>query len=294
MQIETIVLSHDARGISKLKDYLPADSYSEGAQFLLDEIRDNDGPVIITTGLYIAAAKAPETDGPPGAIAIGNALAALGKEVIYVTDSYTSPLFTDDVLETGRVVVFPIADPETSKEFAQKLRDEIKPACLIAIERAGLNQDKKYLNMAGRDITACTAKIDYLFYGQENTLGIGDGGNEIGMGNLAQYIPAVDTLPDNPAVTCVTKLLLASISNWGGYGLVAALAKLTGKNLLPSVDWEKKIIRKIIEKGAVDGASGKAILAVDNFDLNKNAWALTELNKLKPSLSDNMLPEKIR
>ena len=50
MQIETIVLSHDARGISKLKDYLPADSYTEGAQFLLDEIRDNDGPVIITTG----------------------------------------------------------------------------------------------------------------------------------------------------------------------------------------------------------------------------------------------------
>ena len=56
--------------------------------------------------------------------------------------------------------------------------------------------------------------------------------------------------------------------------------KLTGKNLLPSVDWEKKIIREIIEKGAVDGASGKAIPAVDNFDLNKNAWALTELNKL--------------
>ena len=281
MQIETIVLSHDARGISRLKDYLPTDSYTEGAQFVLDEISDNDGPIIITTGFYIAAAKAPETDGPPGAIAIGNALAALGKEVIYVTDSYTAPLFTDDVLETGRVEVFPIADHETSKEFARKLRNEIKPAFLVSIERAGLSQDKKYLDMVGRDITAYTAKIDYLFYGQENTLGIGDGGNEIGMGNLAQYIPAVETLPDNPAVTCVTKLLLASISNWGGYGLVAALCKLTGKNILPSVDWEKEIVRKIIKKGAVDGVSGKAILAVDNFDLEKNAWALTELNKLR-------------
>ncbi len=281
MQIETIVLSHDTRGISKLKDYLPADSYTEGAQFILDEISDNDGPILITTGFYIAAAKAPETDGPPGAIAIGNALAALGKEVIYVTDSYTSPLFADDVLETGRVVVFPIADQKTSKEFARKLRNEINPAFLISIERAGLSQDNKYLDMLGRDITAYTAKIDYLFYGQENTLGIGDGGNEIGMGNLAQYIPTVDTLPDNPAVTCVTKLLLASISNWGGYGLVAALSKFTGKNLLPSVDWEKEIVRKIIEKGAVDGVSGKAILAVDNFDLEKSAWVLTELNKLQ-------------
>jgi hypothetical protein len=281
MQIETIVLSHDARGISNLKDYLPADSYTEGAQFFLDEIRDTDGPIIITTGFYIAAAKAPETDGPPGAIAIGNALAELGKEVIYVTDSYAAPLFTDDILETGRVVVFPIADHGTSKKFARKLRNEFKPAFLISIERAGLSQDKIYLDMAGRDITAYTAKIDYLFDGQENTLGIGDGGNEIGMGNLAQYIPAVETLPDNPAVTCVTRLLLASISNWGGYGLVAALSKLTGKNLLPAVDWEKEIIRKIIEKGAVDGVSGKAILAVDNLDLDKNAWALTELNKLQ-------------
>ena len=91
----------------------------------------------------------------------------------------------------------------------------------------------------------------------------------------------MDTLPDNPAVTCVAKLLLASISNWGAYGLVAALSKLTGKSLLPSVEWEKEIVRKIIEKGAVDGVSGKAILAVDNLDLDKNAWALTELNKLQ-------------
>jgi hypothetical protein len=281
MQIETIVLSRDVRGISKLKGYLPADSYTEGAQFVLDEISDNDGPIMITTGFYIAAAKAPETDGPPGAIAIGNALAALGREVIYVTDSYTAPLFTDDILETGRVEVFPIADQETSKEFARKLRNEVNPAFLISIERAGLSQDNTYLDMVGRDITAYTAKIDYLFCGQANTLGIGDGGNEIGMGNLAQYIPAVDTLPDNPAVTCVTKLLLASISNWGGYGLVAALSKITGKNLLPSVDWEKEIVRKIIEKGAVDGFSGRAIPAVDNLDLDKNAWALTELNKLQ-------------
>ncbi len=55
---------------------------------------------------------------------------------------------------------------------------------------------------------------------------------------------------------------------------------------------EKKIIKNIIEKGAVDGVSGKAILAVDNFDLNKNAWALTELNKLKPNVPYNMLSEK--
>jgi hypothetical protein len=280
MQIESIVLSHDARGISRLKGYLSADSYTEGSRFLLDKISDNDGPVIITTGFYIPAAKAAETDGPPGAIAIGNALATIGKAVIYVTDKYAEPLFTRDIIKKGRVVAFPIADHETSRRFSQQLLDETKPAFIISIERAGLTQDKKYLNMVGRDITAHTAKIDYLFYGRENTLGIGDGGNEIGMGNLAAHIPALDSLPNNPAVTRVNRLLLASISNWGGYGLVAALAKLTGKHLLPSVNWEKEIIRKIVAKGAVDGVSGKPILAVDNFDLAKNAWALTELNRM--------------
>ena len=41
------------------------------------------------TGFYILAAEAAETDGPPGAIVIGNALQSIGYEVVYVTDRYT-------------------------------------------------------------------------------------------------------------------------------------------------------------------------------------------------------------
>jgi hypothetical protein len=280
MQIENIILSHDNRGISALRKYLPVNCYAEAAMSVLKNIKRHPRPAIITTGFYIPGAKAPETDGPPGAIAISRALNALGVDVIYVTDKFTQSLFTDDITGKSDVIDFPIADHDISEQIARNLVNDIQPSIIVAIERCGLTRNKTYLNMAGKDITEQTAKIDYLFFGRENTLGIGDGGNEIGMGNLAQYIPAVDSLPDDPALTTVTTLLIASISNWGGYGLVAALSRIVKKNLLPSIDWEKDIIKHCVAKGAVDGVSGRQIHAVDSFDLEKNAWALTQLNQL--------------
>ena len=280
MQIENIILSHDSRGISALRDYLPVNCYAEAAASVHKNIKKRSRPAIITTGFYIPSAKAPESDGPPGAVAIGRALNKLGIEVVYVTDKFTQPLLTDDIIGKDSVVDFPITDQDTSKQFAQKLVDDIRPSIIVSIERCGLTRHNNYLNMAGQDITEHTAKIDYLFMGRDNTVAIGDGGNEIGMGNLAPYITAINSLPSDPALTTVKTLLIASISNWGGYGLVAALSRIVKKNLLPSVQWEKDIIRHFVAKGAVDGVSGKKIHAVDNFDLEKNAWAITELNRL--------------
>ncbi|MCH9011199.1 MAG: DUF4392 domain-containing protein, partial [Chloroflexi bacterium] len=77
MTIEDIILDRDRRGISKLRQYLPADFCDQAAGFILE----HPGKAIITTGFYILAAGVPETDGPPGAVAIGNALEALGFEV---------------------------------------------------------------------------------------------------------------------------------------------------------------------------------------------------------------------
>ncbi len=280
MSVEEIILSHDRRGMSALRDYLPADFCHEAAGFVLERRKRSQRPAIIATGFYILSAGAPETDGPPGALAIGRALHALGFDVIYVTDKYTMPLFPSDIVGKDRVISFPITDHNSSKRFAQLILAEIQPSLMISVERCGLNGSRKYLSMVGEDISEYTAKIDYLFLGQKKTLGIGDGGNEIGMGNLAEYIPAVETLPKDPALTPVNKLVIASVSNWGGYGLVAALSRLAGCNLLPSVEWEKEIIKEIVARGAVDGVSGQRRAAVDSFDLEQNAWALIELHRL--------------
>ena len=280
MSVEEIILSHDRRGISALRNYLPVDFCQEAATFVLEKRKQSQRSTIIATGFYIPCAQAPETDGPPGALAIGQALHSLGFDVTYVTDKYTLPLLSCDLVGKDKVIDFPITDHDSSRQFAKYLLAEIQPSLLISVERCGLNGAQQYLSMAGEDITEYTAKIDYLFLGQKNSLGIGDGGNEIGMGNLVEYIPLAKTLPKNPAITQVNKLVIASVSNWGAYGLINALSRLVRCNLLPSVEWEKEVINEIVVKGAVDGVSGQRRSAVDNLDLEQNAWALIQLHKV--------------
>ncbi len=279
MPIEDIILSQDKRGISALRDHVPSNFCEEAAQIILD----NPGTAIITTGFYILACKAPETDGPPGAIVIGKALQSLGYEVVYVTDRYTVPLMTAILSPQDRVVDFPITDHEASKKFASDLLNEIKPSILISIERCGLTKDGTYLNMRGNDISEYNAKIDYLFDSDIPSVGIGDGGNEIGMGNLAGVIPAVKTLPNNPCVTKVSKLIITSVSNWGGYGLVAALSSLKQKNLLPSVWEEQRIVKRTVDMGAVDGILNKPAYGADGFSLEEHSEILGELFALLDS-----------
>ena len=86
--IEDIILDHDARGMLSLRPHLPSDYCSQAARHVMD----HPGDVIIVTGFYILMAGGPETDGPPGAIAIGKALQALGRRVTYVSDQYTTPV----------------------------------------------------------------------------------------------------------------------------------------------------------------------------------------------------------
>ena len=110
----------------------------------------------------------------------------------------------------------------------------------------GFSRHGTYLNCRGIDISAHTAKIDYLFteksacetffhnyyqsrLNQRNThtfympatlsIGIGDGGNEIGMGNITRVLPNMHTLhpmlPVDPCVTTADHIIVASTSNWG-------------------------------------------------------------------------------
>ena len=97
--------------------------------------------------------------------------------------------------------------------------------------------------MHGQDISQYTATLDYLFTEDTPSVGIGDGGNEIGMGKLADVIPTVPSLAE-PCVTATTELVISSVSNWGGYGLVAALSKRSDRNLLPSVEYEQDLVRQ--------------------------------------------------
>ena len=274
--IEDIILDHDQRGISALRPHLPEDFCNRDAQYILD----HPGETLIATGFYILSAGKHETDGPPGAIAIGNALHTLGRKVGYVADLYTAPMLREWLGDQARVIEFPIADVATSKQQAEEILNQVKPELVVSIERCSRTSSDTYLNMRSIEITQNTARLDYLFETGIPSVGIGDGGNEIGMGNLAAIIPTLDKLPKDPAVTRVDQLVIASVSNWGGYGLVAALSCLVGCNLLPSIEDDRRLIKLMVDSGAVDGTTGESKFYVDNFTLEENAELLGRLHGL--------------
>ena len=271
--IEDIILDFDKRGMLALRPHMPSDFCERAAQYVVD----HPGHTLIVTGFYVLMAGKPETDGPPGAIAIGNALKGLGRQVTYVTDECTAPVLRQWASDAD-VIEFPVTGIEESKKYAAELLERLQPALLISIERCGRNRNDEYLNMRGRDITPQTARVDYLFDGSVPSVGIGDGGNEIGMGNLAEVILSVDSLPDDPAIAEVDRLVIASVSNWGGYGLVAAISRLTGRNLLPDAESESQMVLGMIEAGAVDGTTGDAVPTVDNFSMDENGALLARLH----------------
>ena len=254
--IEDIILQQDGRNMTALRPHLPESYATEAAQLLLD----HPGKVLIVSGFYILTAGAPETDGPPGAVAIGNALDDLNYEVVYVSDSESSAVMRSITRPGHRVIEFPISDHRESSEFASN------------------TSDGSMLNFLGLDISDHNAKIDHLFEQHPHTVGIGDGGNEIGMGNLRDVIPNYDKLPKSPCVTTVAKLVIASVSNWGGYGLAAALSELSGRNLLPSVEEEMEWLDKTVEAGAVDGVSAENKPWADGFSPEENAICLQDLH----------------
>jgi hypothetical protein len=133
--------------------------------------------------------------------------------------------------------------------------------------------------MHGTDISEYNAKIDHLFEQHPYSVGIGDGGNEIGMGNLRDEAAGIDRLPDDPCVTQTTKLMIASVSNWGGYGLAAALSIKKGANLLPSLETENAWVQATYEAGAVDGPTGEHRAYVDGFRLDEYNACLTDLHE---------------
>ena len=270
--IEEIILNKDIRGISKLKNSLGNNFVSDAAERILI----NKGTVFISTGFYIVYAKSPETDGPPGSIALGNALKKLGYEVIYITDKWSIDILKGMTID--KIIEFPVENHENSKNYAKEILDKFKPSLSISIERASLMSDGTYRNWKNQDISEYNAKIDYIFQYASNTIGIGDGGNEIGMGNLSKEIKKAEGLPDNPAATKTDNLIISSCSNWGAFGLICAISEIKSINLLPKIKEVKNLIVKSVELGAVEGLSGEKKYAVDGRDLDDDSSCLIDLH----------------
>ena len=229
--------------------------------------------VIIVTGFNVPPGL-PETDGPPGAAVLGRALRLLGADVRYVTDrAPADPLAAalQALDEPAEVDVYP-----DLPGAARLLLERENPTHLISIERPGRCRSGDYLSARGESIAKWNLPLDELFLVAHalrakkktsiTTLAIGDGGNEIGMGSVRAQLARAGTLMARIAsVVAVDHLVVAGTSNWGAYGVVAALERLHGRLLLHTGAIERQLIGCCVEAGAVDGITRKREPTVDGL-----------------------------
>jgi len=245
--------------------------------------------VVITTGFVVDSGTA-ETDGPPGAAVLGRALRTLGAEVRYVVEEVTAPVLSaalDALGEPADVVRFP-SSPDAAREVLARER----PSHLVAIERPGRARDGSYRNMRGVDVSEWNAPLDQLFieahkrsrgprYNKSRfdraqrdviTIGVGDGGNEVGMGNVRARFARGNALAASiGSVVRADHLVVAGVSNWGAYGMVAHLARLAGRPLLHAPDDERRLVVACVKAGACDGVTRRREATVDGLALDAHA-----------------------
>ena len=225
---------------------------------------------LVTTGFSLGPDQ-PETDGPPGAAALGRALRALGQKVAYVTDEVTVPLLEAALGALGEPTTVITFGADGAPAAARRLLAAEAPTHLVSIERPGRAHDGDYRSARGESVRAWNAPLDALFLAaprRVTTVGIGDGGNEIGMGNVRARLGRMGPLAHAIAsVVKVKHLVVAGTSNWGAYGVVAELSCLAGRSLLHSADEEIRMVEACVAAGAVDGITRRREATVDGLPL---------------------------
>jgi D-glutamate cyclase len=233
----------------------------------------------LITGFYVPQGSPPaaETDGPVGAALLAKGLEAVGIRCRVATDEPCRSACAAALAGAG-VPKVPIDVVDIGAPLAPLIETwrEAGITHAISIERCGRSADGAPRNMRGQDIGSYTAPLDDLFTaGPWDTIAIGDGGNEIGMGAISRSLIA-GHIEHGETIACVTAaryLIVAGVSNWGAYALIGALVALREdwySTLLACLDEtvDRTVLEATVEHGpAVDGVSRLRTLTVDNLDI---------------------------
>jgi hypothetical protein len=285
-----------------------------------------DLAVGIVTGFLIVHVQPPraETDGPLGALFLARALAGIGARVQLITEEFCAAALAAGLaacnLEAAvPLIVLPaqISSSVSAQDYCRDFGNRAGQLThLIAIERVGPShtaesvhdqpgatdrvmeeftkevsperRDRCY-TMRGLDITSHLSPAHLLFESEDRkwtTIGIGDGGNEIGMGKIP-WSTVRRNIPGGGLIACrvpTDHLVVAGISNWGAYGLAAGVRALRGLPPDPELfdpSREKNLLQQMIQFGPlVDGVTGEATLSVDGLDFDSYVAPLWRLGSM--------------
>ncbi len=210
-----------------------------------------------------------ENDGPIGSVVLAKALTAMGNQVSILTDPVAAEPFRGLLRAIGldvEVIEIGLDDISLQERLAQE--NDI----FCAIERLGGNANGIIYGATGVSRASHRANLDHLFRTArtlgKRTIGIGDGGNEIGCGNihasLSRDMPEyafTDATPCGGGVYSVVEtdvLLIANSSNMGANALTAGLALLRHDlSLCHTPEAELALAHVGVGLGLIDGGSGK-------------------------------------
>lgn len=243
---------------------------------------------LIVTGFPIRTPDgrvACETDGPAGAADMAHALAACGAAVGIATDetSFAQVRAAADCRAPAvRTYLVRRGDPAA----ARRLVLDLAPTHVIAIERPGKAADGHFYTSRGAMIDDLLADTDLLYsLARESgalSIAIGDGGNELGTGAHREAVSRL--LPGGGAIAAAQDAditLMTGVSNWWGWGIAALLSARAGQDLLPSDAQQTRLMRAVLDAGAVDGVTRLRAMSVDNLALDVH---LEVLGRIRASL----------
>jgi hypothetical protein len=239
-----------------------------------------------------------ETDGPPGVAALALAIhAATGAVPLLFTEAPFVNNLTATTLAAGlgirapelalstgfTTAILPLAHDDTAEREAVCYLDDYKPAMVISIEKLAPNPQGIAHTSTGTPTAGNRARAECLFDEAARrgipSLGIGDNGNELGFGLIAD---AVAKYKPNGARLCArvkTDVLIpANTSNWGAYAVEAALAALTGRcEIMHSAEVELRMIEACVATHGADGSTGRHTLQVDGMPADVSCAVVTML-----------------
>lgn len=235
-----------------------------------------------------------ETDGPSGAAFLARVLHARGHRIVVASD----PAFLPGVVgsfdavglttnaegygERMQVQEWPLGAQAGRSATEMLLARHPDLSAGIFIEKPGPNAKGVFHTSSGKSkdpesVAHLHVLAEALTARKRVTIGIGDGGNEVGFGRVGRVLEATLALARDCGCGCgggvvnatwVDALVSASTSNWGAYGVAVALALITQESdALPPIAAVRTTVEASVRAGANDGYSGENVSTVDGTSL---------------------------
>jgi hypothetical protein len=251
------------------------------AEALQKVLGPKDTVLVLTGAGYEPTMPKGESDGPPGAVSLAKILyKGLGAVPVYVNEAcHADPVIASSHAAGLMVKTFEEARdwrlgaaienaPLHQSEIAawtEALLERTKPKAVISAERLGPGKNgvihtATALPLQGPDNFCRFEVVDISPVVTEArkrgilTIGIGDHGNELGFGAIREAVVQAMPKGETLCTTVATDIVLpAMMSNWGCYGIEAALAWLLKRpELLHSPAQEERILRACLDAGGLE------------------------------------------